>query len=295
MHDRDRIPAASPTRCREVRLARAPRGAKAPSVASDRGDVARDPRANPRKTMSASSTQTVRSNRPARVGAVLALAVVTVASSTLASASPAMADAEVFESPAVFATASAASAASATSATSAGGLPAATPQSVHESSAAVWEAKRSSALLAAQRITDSHEADEVQAVAAAKAATAAKAAKAAKAAAAEAKRAKRAQRARAASANWPGQGSSSTEAFRRCVVKRESEGQYNVVDPSGTWFGAYQFAMGTSNEAARRMGRRDLVGVPANQWSRSEQDAAFYVIYQGGAGRGHWAGGRYAC
>ena len=79
------------------------------------------------------------------------------------------------------------------------------------------------------------------------------------------------------------------------MVKRESEGHYNVVDPSGTWFGAYQFAMGTSNEAARRMGRRDLVGVPANQWSRSEQDAAFYVIYQGGAGRGHWAGGRYAC
>jgi len=194
-----------------------------------------------------------------------------------------MADAEVFESPAVFATASA------ESAEAIDALAAVANQPADESQSAVWEAKRSSALMLAQRIADSHEADEAQAKAAQAKALAAREA------AAEAKRAKRAERARAASANWPGQGSSSTEAFRRCVVKRESEGHYNVVDPSGTWFGAYQFAMGTSNEAARRMGRRDLVGVPANQWSRSEQDAAFYVIYQGGAGRGHWAGGRYAC
>lgn len=282
MHDRDRTPAASLTRCREVCLARAPREANASAVARDRGDVARDPRANPRKTMSASRTQTVRSNRPARVGAVLALAVVTVASSTLASASPAMADAEVFESPAVFATASV------ESAEAIDALAAVANQPADESQSAVWEAKRSSALMLAQRIADSHEADEAQAKARAARQEAAQAA-------AEAKRAKRAERARAASANSPGRGSSATEAFRRCVVKRESEGRYNVVDPSGTWFGAYQFAMGTSNEAARRMGRRDLVGVPANQWSRGEQDAAFYVIYQGGAGRGHWAGGRYAC
>lgn len=85
------------------------------------------------------------------------------------------------------------------------------------------------------------------------------------------------------------------EDVRQCIVKRESEGYYSVVDPTGTWFGAYQFARGTSDVAAQRMGRWDLVGVPANRWNRFEQDTAFWVMWDFGSGRQHWAGGRWYC
>lgn len=94
---------------------------------------------------------------------------------------------------------------------------------------------------------------------------------------------------------WPCQGDPHVEKIRKCLLKRESEGHYAVVDPSKRWFGGYQFAMVTSNTAARRMKRPDLVGVPANKWSPADQDAAFYVIYDCGRGRKHWAGGRYPC
>jgi hypothetical protein len=94
---------------------------------------------------------------------------------------------------------------------------------------------------------------------------------------------------------WPGQGDPNVERVRKCLLKRESEGQYAVVDPLKRWFGGYQFAMITSNTAARRMQRPDLVGIPANKWNPSDQDAAFYVIYDCGRGRKHWAGGRYRC
>lgn len=97
------------------------------------------------------------------------------------------------------------------------------------------------------------------------------------------------------SGKWPGQGDPHVERIRKCLLKRESEGHYSVVDPSKRWFGGYQFAMVTSNTAARRMKRPDLVGVPANKWSPADQDAAFYVIYDCGRGRKHWAGGRYPC
>jgi hypothetical protein len=85
------------------------------------------------------------------------------------------------------------------------------------------------------------------------------------------------------------------EDVRQCIVRRESEGYYSVVDPTGTWFGAYQFARGTSDVAAMRMGRGDLVGVPANRWNRLDQDTAFWVMWEFGAGRQHWAGGRWYC
>lgn len=94
---------------------------------------------------------------------------------------------------------------------------------------------------------------------------------------------------------WPCQGDPHVEKIRKCLLKRESEGRYSIVDPSKRWFGGYQFAMVTSNTAARRMKRPDLVGVPANKWSPADQDAAFYVIYDCGRGRKHWAGGRYPC
>jgi len=85
------------------------------------------------------------------------------------------------------------------------------------------------------------------------------------------------------------------ESIRKCIVKRESEGQYTVRNKTSSAAGAYQFVIATSNEAARRMQRSDLIGVPASQWSRRDQDRAFYVIWNNGRGRAHWAGGRWAC
>ena len=133
-----------------------------------------------------------------------------------------------------------------------------------------------------------------QATAAQVAAVQAVAVKAAADRAAAAGRAAR-SKTRPTSGAQPVQGSAWVEQVRRCIVMRESSGQYGVVDSSGTWFGAYQFAIGTSNVAARMMGRYDLVGVTANRWTRADQDRAFYLIFAGGAGRGNWAGGRYAC
>jgi hypothetical protein len=77
------------------------------------------------------------------------------------------------------------------------------------------------------------------------------------------------------------------EATRKCIVKKESGGNYGVVG-AGRYHGAYQFAIGTGNSAATKMGRPDLVGVPASKWTRAEQDEAFWVTWNHGAGRGHW-------
>jgi hypothetical protein len=95
---------------------------------------------------------------------------------------------------------------------------------------------------------------------------------------------------------WTGRGYSDRwEWTRGCIVKRESMGQYNVVDPSGRWFGAYQFDRSTGNTAARRMGRSDLVGTTANHWARRDQDRAFWTIWNNGRGMSAWAGGRWSC
>lgn len=86
----------------------------------------------------------------------------------------------------------------------------------------------------------------------------------------------------------PGKGDAEVERFRQRIIKRESGGNYRIADHKQRWFGAYQFSLQTSNEAARRMRRPDLVGVPANRWADEEQDAAFYLIYNGGLGKKHW-------
>ena len=94
---------------------------------------------------------------------------------------------------------------------------------------------------------------------------------------------------------WPGQGDPAVERARLCIIQREAGGDYSAVDPTGTWFGAYQLQLRTSAFAARRMHRPELARVPANRWSAADQDAAFYVVYDRGRGRHHWFGGRFPC
>ena len=73
----------------------------------------------------------------------------------------------------------------------------------------------------------------------------------------------------------------------RCVRAHESDsaGGYRAQNTHSTASGAYQFLDFTSDNAARAMGRPDLLGVAARAWAPWDQDAAFGVIWsrEGGA------------
>jgi hypothetical protein len=82
------------------------------------------------------------------------------------------------------------------------------------------------------------------------------------------------------------------EARRKCIVRRESGGNYRIVSRNGTYRGAYQFNPSLARQTARRMGRGDLAGRPMNTWSRFDQDKAFWIVWNNGRGAGHWG---HAC
>lgn len=103
------------------------------------------------------------------------------------------------------------------------------------------------------------------------------------------------------------------EAKRRCIVDRESEGHYDVVNPSGSYRGAYQvsaqLARGATwmmlKEHKKLMGKQAakstlaaLRSKPMNTWPRYWQDAAFHTVANWehtGSGLAHWGGGRWHC
>lgn len=87
----------------------------------------------------------------------------------------------------------------------------------------------------------------------------------------------------------------SYEGVRKCIVKRESGGNYGIVSSNGQYHGAYQFSRSTGDVTARKMGRPDLVGTPASQWSRAEQDEGFWTLWNHGAGRSHWSSTARPC
>ena len=103
------------------------------------------------------------------------------------------------------------------------------------------------------------------------------------------------------------------ESRRLCIVQRESEGHYDVVNPTGSYRGAYQVSstlargatwmmlkehkalMGTAN-ATRVLSQ--LRKTPINNWPRYWQDALFSTVANWdhtGSGIHHWAGGRWHC
>lgn len=105
----------------------------------------------------------------------------------------------------------------------------------------------------------------------------------------------------------------SVETKRRCIVRRESSGVYNVVNPSGSYFGAYQVSRSLARGATwmmlkehkALMGAKEaktvlakLRATPMNRWPRYWQDAAFSTVAnwkRTGSGLQHWAGGRWHC
>lgn len=106
------------------------------------------------------------------------------------------------------------------------------------------------------------------------------------------------------------------EDIRKCIIRRESRGDYNAVSATGKYRGAYQVSpeltVGMSwmirdalveegmpmSEAADIA--RDLRELPMNKWAREWQDMGFYVTLNYGgrdlSGIDHWrAGAAYSC
>ena len=78
-------------------------------------------------------------------------------------------------------------------------------------------------------------------------------------------------------------------AFLACDRARESGGNYGIVDRSGNYMGAYQFAQSTWDSVASRSGRGDLVGVRPNLASPADQDAIAFATLAI-SGRSPWGG-----
>lgn len=81
------------------------------------------------------------------------------------------------------------------------------------------------------------------------------------------------------------------EAFRRCVVKRESEGRYGARNHSSGAAGAYQFMPSWTRTIQQWTGENK----PIYAMSRYAQDLAFWRAFNHGKGASNWAGGRWHC
>lgn len=83
------------------------------------------------------------------------------------------------------------------------------------------------------------------------------------------------------------------EPYRKCVMARESGGNYKADGPYGS--GAYQFIQSTWDEAMRRARKPEWVGVRPHKAPPAYQDEAFFIMANpfpkkaGLHGRHHWS------
>lgn len=84
------------------------------------------------------------------------------------------------------------------------------------------------------------------------------------------------------------------EKFRRCVVKRESEGIPTVVNVRGNSYGLYQFKGFWQPILVKALHTPKLRHVPINRWDPKIQTAAFWWTLHK-YGWTPWAGGRWDC
>lgn len=92
------------------------------------------------------------------------------------------------------------------------------------------------------------------------------------------------------------------EDTRRCIVRKETGGNYESVSAGGLYRGAYQMskalAVGAAwmmlDEVRKEFGAdaasdvEQLRSTPVQQWNRYWQDRAFWTIWRNGAGSDHW-------
>jgi hypothetical protein len=91
------------------------------------------------------------------------------------------------------------------------------------------------------------------------------------------------------------------EGTRRCIIDRESKGDYRAKNRSSSASGAYQFLdrqwrdglvwMMLEEEpkgSPKREEIKQLRDVPIRKWNRYYQDRAFWTAYRDGHGAHHW-------
>jgi len=74
--------------------------------------------------------------------------------------------------------------------------------------------------------------------------------------------------------------SRSVDAIMACLRMWESRDNYEAVDRTGTYMGAYQIYQGGWDTYAAAIGRSDLVGVPPNLAAPADQDAVALEMYR---------------
>ena len=74
-------------------------------------------------------------------------------------------------------------------------------------------------------------------------------------------------------------GDPSLPPFLQCVLQAESGGDYSAVSPGGAYMGGFQFSQPTWNEAAQLAGMPQLVNVPPNQASPTDQNDLAIALY----------------
>ncbi|HYV60758.1 MAG TPA: transglycosylase family protein [Acidimicrobiia bacterium] len=87
----------------------------------------------------------------------------------------------------------------------------------------------------------------------------------------------------------PGENPHHNDPFLVCTRGIESKGNYQAYNPSGPYYGAYQFDQSTWNATANHDGRGDLVGIDPRNASEYDQDEMAWTLYQW-RGNGPWMG-----
>jgi hypothetical protein len=85
------------------------------------------------------------------------------------------------------------------------------------------------------------------------------------------------------------------ENVRKCIVFRESRGNYSVHRKGNKAGGAYQFLPNWTRGLAYMIGKPQLKQVPIWKWSQQDQDHGFWAAWNNGKGSKHWRGGNIRC